>query len=270
MPVISLMTDFGIKDGTVGVMKGVIWSICPQAQISDLSHMIQAQNIAEAGFILARSAPYFPAGSIHVVVVDPGVGTKRRPMAAQIGDRFFVGPDNGIISAWLERAESSGWQVKCVELNRRNFWLPTISHVFHGRDIFSPVAAHLANGVAIDELGTPFTDPVRIELSKPQRTDSGWRGEVMHIDHFGNLASNIREEHLGSSLDNKGAITVRLNGLVIQGLVNTFGERAIGDVIALVGSTGNLGISVVNGNAAAKLGVKIGDEIRVEYQVMHG
>lgn len=264
------MTDFGIKDGTVGVMKGVIWSICSAAQISDLSHMIQAQNIAEAGYILARSAPYFPAGSIHVVVVDPGVGTTRRPMAAQIGDRFFVGPDNGIISAWLESAAASGSQVKCVELDRTDYWLPKVSHVFHGRDIFSPVAAHLANGVSLDDLGTPFNDPVRLELRKPQRTDSGWRGEVMHIDHFGNLTSNIREEHLDTSLEDKEAITVRLNGLVVQGLVNTFGERAIGEVIALLGSTGNLGISVVNGNAAAKLGVKIGDEIRVEYQVTHG
>jgi S-adenosylmethionine hydrolase len=269
VPVISLMTDFGIKDGTVGVMKGVIWSICPEAQISDLSHMIPAQNIAEAGYILARSAPYYPAGSIHVVVVDPGVGTKRRPMAANIGDRFFVGPDNGIITAWLERAEASGGQVKCVELNRSDYWLPKISHVFHGRDIFSPVAAHLANGTSIDELGTTFDDPVRIELRKPQQTGSGWRGEIIHIDHFGNISSNIREEHLGSSLEHNEAITVRLNGLLIQGLVNTFGERAVGELIALLGSTGNLGISVVNGNAAAKLGVKIGDELHVDYQVRH-
>ena len=143
MTVISLMTDFGIKDGTVGVMKGVIWGICPSAQIVDLSHMIQPQNIREAGYILARTVPYFPEGSIHVVVVDPGVGTQRRPMAAQIGDWYYVGPDNGTITVWLERAEQEGWRTKFVELNRRQYWLDKISYVFHGRDIFSPCAAHL-------------------------------------------------------------------------------------------------------------------------------
>ena len=263
MPVISLMTDFGIKDGTVGVMKGVIWNICPSAQISDLSHMIQPQNIQEAAYILARSVTYFPKGSIHMVIVDPGVGTKRRPMAAKIGDWFFVGPDNGTISAWLERAEFSSWGVECVELNHIKYWLPGVSFTFHGRDIFSPVAAHLANGVLLGELGTQFADPVRIDLPKPRRTESGWRGEVVHIDHFGNIATNIRMEHLDSAIGNKRAITVRLNGIVIQGLVDTFGDRPVGKIVALMGSTGNLGISVVNGNAAARLGVKIGDEILV-------
>lgn len=263
MTVITLMTDFGIKDGTVGVMKGVIWGICPSAQIADLSHMIQAQNIREASYILGRSAVYFPKGTVHVVVVDPGVGTKRRPMAAQIGDWFYVGPDNGTISSLLERAEFSGWQTRFVELNRIKYWLPLVSFVFHGRDIFSPVAAHLANGVPLNEFGSPFTDPVRLDLPKPQRTENGWRGEATHIDHFGNISSNIRVEHLGAALEKKENIVVRLNGTEIQGMVNTFGERDAGEVIALIGSTGNLGVSVVNGNAAAKLSVKIGDEIMV-------
>ena len=174
MTVITLMTDFGIKDGNVGVMKGVIWRICPTAQISDLSHMIQAQNIREAGYILARSVPYFQKGSIHVVVVDPGVGTKRRPMAAQIGDWFYVGPDNGTITGWLERAHQGGWRTEFVELNRSQYWLQNVSHVFHGRDIFSPVAAHLANGVSLSELGSSFNDPVRLELLQPEKTNKGW------------------------------------------------------------------------------------------------
>lgn len=263
MTVITLMTDFGIKDGNVGVMKGVIWGICPSAQVSDLSHTIEAQNIREASYILARSATYFPKGSVHVVVVDPGVGTKRRPMVARIGDWFYVGPDNGTISGLLERAEFSGWQTQFVELNRIKYWLPSVSFVFHGRDIFSPVAAHVANGVPLDQLGTPFTDPVRLELPKPQRTEDGWRGEVIQIDHFGNLSSNIRAEHLGTALERKDNIVVRFNGTEIHGLVNTFGERHVGDVIALMGSTGNLDVSVVNGDAAAKMGVKIGDEILV-------
>ena len=261
MSVITLMTDFGIKDGTVGVMKGVIWGICPTAQISDLSHMIQAQNIREAAYIFARSVPYFPKGSIHVVVVDPGVGTNRRPMAAQIGDWFYVGPDNGTVTGLLERAEQSGWKSEFVELNRKEYWLKDISHTFHGRDIFSPVAAHLANDVSLHELGTPFNDPVWLQLPKPEKTKAGWRGEVTHIDHFGNIATNIRIEHLGDALGQKENIVVRLDGIEIKGMVNTFGERSVGETIALIGSTGNLGIAVVNGNAAAKLGVKLGDVI---------
>lgn len=263
MPVISLMTDFGIKDGTVGVMKGVIWGICPTAQISDLSHMIQAQNIHEAAYHFARSVSYFPKGSIHVVVVDPGVGTQRRPMAARIGDWFYVGPDNGSITGLLERAESQGWPCEFVDLNQKKYWLPNISHTFHGRDIFSPVAAHLANGVPLHELGTSIIDPIRIHTPKPVRAEDGWRGEVIHIDHFGNIASNVRLEHLDSAMNRKEQIQVKIKNQEIDGLVDTFGERSAGALIALVGSTGNLGISVVNGNAAAGLGVKVGDIIEV-------
>ena len=263
MPVITLITDFGIKDGNVGVMKGVIWGICPTAQISDLSHMIQAQNIREAAYIFARSVPYFPKDSIHIVVVDPGVGTKRRPMAAKIGDWFFVGPDNGTITGLLQRAEQAGWQTEFVELNRIKYWLPNVSFVFHGRDIFAPVAAHVANGVPLRELGTSFTDPLRLELPKPEKTKDGWRGEVIHIDHFGNISSNIRAEDLGEAMRQKENIMVHLNGIVIKGMVDTFGERPVGELITLLGSTGNLGISVVDGNAAAGFSVKIGDEITV-------
>lgn len=265
MSVITLMTDFGIKDGNVGVMKGVIWGICPTAQISDLSHMIQAQNIREAGYVLARGVPYFPKGSIHVVVVDPGVGTQRRPMAAQIGDGFYVGPDNGTISGWLDRAEQEGWSREFVELNRPQYWLQNISYVFHGRDIFSPVAAHLASGVSLNELGSPFTDPVRLELPKPEMMKNGWRGEVIHIDHFGNVSTNIRVENLGEAMRQKEAILVRLNENEIKGMVNTFGERPVGDLVALIGSTGNLGIAVVNGNAQERLGTRVGDGVEVVY-----
>jgi S-adenosylmethionine hydrolase len=265
MSVISLMTDFGIKDGNVGVMKGVIWGICPAAPILDLSHMIQPQNIREAAYIFARSVPYFPTGSIHVVVVDPGVGTQRRPMAARIGDWFYVGPDNGTVTGLLERAEQEGWQMTFVELNEKKYWLPTVSHVFMGV-IFSPVAAHLANGVSLRDLGTSFEEPVRLELPKPEQTKDGWRGEVTHIDHFGNISTDIRIEHLGDATEAKEKIIVRLRGSEIHGMVNTFGERPVGELIALIGSTGNLGVSVVNGNAAQKLGAKVGDVVEVFYE----
>lgn len=264
MTVISLMTDFGIKDGNVGVMKGVIWNIAPDAQISDLSHMIQPQNIREAALIFARSAPYFPENSIHVVVVDPGVGTARRPLAAKIGSQYYVGPDNGTITLLLEHAESEGWQTEFVHLDKPRFWLDKISHVFHGRDIFAPAAGHLASGVQLGELGTRILEPVRLALPKPEQTGRGWRGEIIHIDHFGNLASNIRVENLALALKQMDKVTVTLAGEVIRGMVNTFGERQPGDLVALLGSTGNLIVSEVNGSAAARLNVKVGDAIDVE------
>jgi S-adenosylmethionine hydrolase len=257
------MTDFGIKDGNVGVMKGVIWNIAPEARISDLSHMIAPQNVREAALILSRSAPYFPENSIHVVVVDPGVGTARRPMAARIGSQYYVGPDNGTITLLLERAQKEGWPVECVHLTNPVYWLPTLSYVFHGRDIFAPVAAHLAAGIPLQELGVPFDDPVRLELPQPVKTASGWTGEIIHIDHFGNIASNIRTETLGAALKNKDHIKVQIAGIVINGMVNTFGERAVGEVIALMGSTGNLIVSVVNGSAASRLNAKVGDSLEV-------
>ena len=266
MPTISLMTDFGIKDGNVGVMKGVIWNICPEAHIADLSHVVGPQNIPEAALILLRSAPYFPRGTVHVVVVDPGVGTARRPMAARIGDQYYVGPDNGIITMLLERAEHERQPSEFVELADPAYRLPVVSHVFHGRDIFAPAAGHLACGVPLSKFGPGFSDPVRLDLPKPVRTASGLRGEVIHIDHFGNVASNIRIEDMQPALGDKGRVRVRLNGAEIKGLVETFGERPVGDLVALFGSTGNLIVSVVNGSAAQRLGTKVGDPFEASFQ----
>jgi len=266
MTTITLMTDFGIKDGNVGVMKGVIWNICPEAHIADLSHMIGPQSIREAALVLARSVPYFPAGTIHVVVVDPGVGTARRPMAARIGDSFCVCPDNGIITMWLDRALTEKKTVEFVQLENPKYRLPVVSHVFHGRDIFSPAAGHLAAGVPLPLFGRALADPVKIDLPKPIRLQQGLRGEVIHIDHFGNIASNIRVEDLGEALSNKGRITVRLGQTEIKGMVDAFGERPVGELVALLGSTGNLIVSMVNGSAAEKLGTKVGDALEAVYE----
>jgi hypothetical protein len=260
MRIITLMTDFGLKDGNVGVMKGVIWGIAPQVQIADLSHLIGPQNIPEAALILLRSAPYFPAGTIHIGVVDPGVGTTRRPLAAQVGEQYFIGPDNGIITLWLKRAESLGQATRFVHLDRPQYWLPEVSHVFHGRDIFAPSAAHLAAGVALEALGTEISEPVRLELPQPKRRASGWQAEIIHIDHFGNLASNL----LSEDLQGQTVASVCLCGVNIEGLVQTFGQRPAGELVALYGSTGNLIVSVVNGSAAQRLGAKVGDPVEVE------
>ena len=255
------MTDFGIKDGNVGVMKGVILGICEAAKIVDLSHSIGPQNIREAAFILEKSWRYFPAGTIHVIVVDPGVGTARRPIAASIDGHYIVCPDNGVLTLILDHAERMKISVEIVELNQKRYWLPVVSHVFHGRDIFSPTAAHLANGVPLHMFGSIISNPKRIDYPKPTSTDHGWKGEVVHIDHFGNIATNLREDHFINLI--KDRIEVKLNAIEIHGLVKTFGDRLPGELIVLFGSTGNLIVSEVNGNAARRLSTRVGDLVEV-------
>lgn len=261
MHLITLTTDFGLKDGNVGVMKGVIFGIAPESQIVDLTHHITPQNIAECALILGRSTPYFPANSIHIAVVDPGVGTVRRPIAGQIGDQYFVGPDNGIFTLLFERAEQENLSMEWVHLDQTRYWLPSISHVFHGRDIFAPSGAYLARGVSLYEMGTPIQDMVRITLPKPALTPSGLQGEVIHIDHFGNISTSIRREHLETR-----NITVQIAGVEINGMVNTFGEAQPGSLVVLFGSTDSLLVCKVNGNAAAQLGAKIGDPVKLIFK----
>jgi len=262
MSIITLMTDFGLKDGNVGVMKGVIWKIAPEVQIADLSHLIQPQDVQEAALILSRTAPFFPPGTVHLAVVDPGVGTARRPLAGRLGEQFYVLPDNGLITLLLERAEAASDTVEFVHLDQSQYWLSRVSHVFHGRDIFAPCAAHLANGAFLQELGTPIHDLLRLKFPTPIRTSEGLQGEVIHIDHFGNLSTSIRRQHLGEP----ARVRVHLGGVEINGLVRTFGERSSGELVALYGSTDYLIVSVVNGSAAQKLGVRVGDPVEVVFR----
>lgn len=259
MTVITLTTDFGSGDHEAGVLKGVIWQIAPQAHIVDLSHDIGPHHILEAALLLWRAARYFPDGTIHVVVVDPGVGTRRRGMAAQIGTQYYIGPDNGLITLLLERAENNLESSRFIQLNKPEFWLPEISNVFHGRDIFAPVAGHLAAGTPFHGLGTPIDDPIRLKQPKPTRTPGGWVGQVIHIDHFGNLATNLNDHHLNGLKE----VMINIRGVQISGLVTTFGERVGGSLIALLDSSGSLAISVVNGNAANVLQCGVGDSIEV-------
>ena len=259
MPIITLLTDFGLKDGNVGVMKGVILGIAPQARLIDLSHLVGPQDVREAAWILGRAAPYFPDGTIHLAVVDPGVGTERRPMAARLGPHWFVGPDNGLMTRLLERAERLRQPTAFVRLDRRERWLPEVSDVFHGRDVFAPVAAHLANGVSLEQFGSPLADPVRLRLPRPETLPEGVRGDVEHIDHFGNIRTNITRQDLGGL----SSAVVRIAGATVNGLVRTFGERPAGELIALFGSSADLILAVVNGDAAARLGARVGDEVEV-------
>jgi S-adenosyl-L-methionine hydrolase (adenosine-forming) len=260
MTVITLLTDFGIRDGYPGVMKGVIWKIAPDVQIADISHSIRPQDIIHGALALARTARYFPPGTIHVAVVDPGVGTDRRPIGMHRGEHYFIGPDNGIFTLVLEQAETKKDKIKIIHLDQPHYWLADISSVFHGRDIFSPCAAHLAAGVPFKKLGSPINDPIRLKFPGPQPLPGGGlRGQVIEIDTFGNLATNIND----SDLTRMGDVSVMIGGTKIDGLVNTFGDRPAGTLIALFGTAHDLTISIVNGNAANKLNVSLGDEISV-------
>lgn len=259
MPIITMTTDFGVQDGFVGVMKGVILGIVPEVQIVDLSHHIPPQNILQGARLLRRHAGYFPPGTVHLAVVDPGVGTSRRPLAACINAQFFVAPDNGLLSPLIMEARETGNKAEIVHLNNPAFWLPTVSHTFHGRDIFAPCAAHLAGGAQISNLGVPIDDPVLIELPQPGRIQGGWRAQVIGIDVFGNLATNLSADTLEAD-----RLILKIRGETVSGLAASYGERNAGELVALIDSEGFLEVAVVNGSAARRLGAVVGDEVLVD------
>ena len=259
LKIITLLTDFGLRDGYHGVLKGVIWGILPDAQIADISHEIAHQDVFEGAQVLARSAFFFPPGTVHVGVVDPGVGTQRRPIALRLGEYTFVGPDNGLFTRVLEKAESQGWPVEYVHLNRPRYWLPEVCNVFHGRDIFAPVAAHLASGVPLRDLGSPISDPVRLDIPRPARTPQGWSGRVVWVDIFGNLTTNLSKNDLAGSTVEK----ICIGGKEIYGTVRAFGDRAPGELVALIDSNDQLSVCMVGGSAARLLGGTIGMELQV-------
>ena len=259
MPVISITTDFGHKDGFVGTMKGVIWRICPQAQIADITHEVPPQDILNGAIALWRAAPFFPPGSVHLAVVDPGVGTQRRPMAAQIGEQYVVGPDNGLFTPMITEAERSNSSLRFIHLNNPAYWLPNVSRTFHGRDIFAPAAAHLARGIPLEQLGTPLTDPVLLEIPQAERTPEGWMAHITVIDVFGNLTTDLPASALGERRD----VILRLRGRQVDGIIESYGHRGKGELVALVDSEGYIEVAVVNGSAARLLDAKIGDDVHV-------
>ncbi|MGD0877821.1 MAG: SAM-dependent chlorinase/fluorinase [Anaerolineales bacterium] len=262
MPILTLTTDFGDKDGFVGTMKGVIWGICPSVQIADISHSIVPQNVLEGAFVLWRAYPFFPAGSVHVAVIDPGVGTHRRKMAARLGEHFFVGPDNGLFTPVYEDAEKNGWPKEIVELKNKKYFLSEVSHTFHGRDIFAPVGAAIANGVPLGDLGTAINDPVRLSLPKPEKTINGWWSHVTVVDIFGNLNTDLP----ASVLVDQENILFRILGREIQGLVNSYGDEQPGTLVAMIDSENFIEIASVNGSAAKVLGAQSGDIVEVIFK----
>lgn len=257
--ILTLLTDFGERDGYTGVIKGVVWGMAPDARIADLTHAVGPQNVLQGALILGNSVPYFPPGTVHLGVVDPGVGTRRRPLAACLGGQYFVGPDNGLCTRLIEQAEERGGAVEAVCLDRPEHWLPGTSHTFHGRDIFAPAAARLLHGVPLQELGSPVSDLQRLEMPHPTRVLGGWQAQVMMVDAFGNLATNLSQ----GDLSGQHVQEVRLCGASIRGLVQAFGAGDVGDLVALIDSAGCLAVAEVNGNAARRLGCQAGEIVEV-------
>ena len=254
---ITLTSDFGLKDPYVAEMKGVILTINPKATLIDITHDIEKFNIRMAAFMLASAAPYFPEGTVHLAVVDPGVGTQRRAILIQTKKGFFVGPDNGIL---ILAAQSQGIE-HVYQLTNPKFMLPKISSTFHGRDIFAPAAAHLEKGVQPIEFGPEINNPINPEFAKVKRGNDSLIGEVMHIDGFGNIITNINEK-LVQNYAKK--VNVELPSISLK---LTFGKAYAQakpkEPIVLIGSHGFMEIALNQGSAAEKFHAKAGDKIAV-------
>jgi len=257
-PIITLLTDFGSKDSYVGVMKGVILGINPAARLVDLTHEVEPQNVAAGSWLLAAAAPDFPPGTIHLAVVDPGVGTDRRGLAAWGGGQFWVGPDNGLFSPLFQERE----ETIVVSLESPEYFRHPVSATFHGRDILAPVAAHLSRGVPVDDFGPRITDPVVLTRPQPFFTSERVQGEIIYLDHFGNLVSNIRGRDLLAWLAGKTPV-ITLGPLKIRGLARTYGNLPPGEFLALVGSHGCLEVARVRGHAGYDLKVGQGTPLTI-------
>lgn len=259
---VTLLTDFGLSDSYVAVMKGTIAQINPQIQTIDLTHQIPPQDIAAARFHLMTAYPYFPAGTVHVAVVDPGVGSQRRSIAVQLRSGYVVAPDNGLISGVLSEAGTypCSEAIAAVELNNPKYWRSHHpSATFHGRDIFAPVGAHLANGVALKELGREIDlgSIVQLPISDVIAVETGLRGVIQAIDHFGNLITNISGERVRNRI---WAVQIDDRRYASR---TTYAEANRGETIGLIGSHGWIEIATCQGNAQTSLNLGIGSQVTV-------
>lgn len=256
--IITLLTDFGQQDGYVAAMKGVMLGLHPVAQLVDISHEVEPQNIAAAAFLLETHWRYFPAGTVHVAVVDPGVGSERAALACRGGEHLFVAPDNGLLDCCLNFAD-----LQTVRLTRKEFWRDKISSTFHGRDVFAPVAAHLAAGEALRHLGEPFVLQRKLPRLECRISENVLQGQVAYTDRFGNLISNISEQRLREFSPN-APVTIWLAGHLIGGLSRHYAEVQAHAPVALIGSFGFLEIGVNLGNAKLKFSAQRGAPVKVE------
>ena len=247
--IITLTTDFGESDPYVAMMKGVILSINPDAKIIDISHQIPVGSIQEGGLIIKESYKYFPSGTVHVGVVDPGVGGKRKPIAVLVDNYFFVGPDNGLFSPIIETQVHTN----SIHLKEKRYWMHSISSTFHGRDIFAPVAAHLSLGVDPFLMGEKIDNPTTLAHPLPRENNSDLVGEIIRVDHFGNLITNITREHLSPFLKSKGLI-IKIGSLTLKKICTTYNDVPEGQPLALIGSSNALEIAINMGKVTDYLG----------------
>jgi len=260
-PLVALLTDFGTRDHYAGVMKGVIHGICRDATVVDLSHEIAPQDVTEAAFVISSAYGYFPPGTIFVCVVDPGVGSERAIVCMCANRQMFLAPDNGLLSVV---ASESPPQAIYAARNQRYFLSP-VSRTFHGRDIFAPVAAHLATGVDPKELGPPLARVHGLRLPRPIKTAGGvLRGEVIHVDRFGNLITNVTEGTLQTAFRGRqDRIRITVKGGQIRGLRASYSEVPEGELLALVGSGGYVEVAAHHASAAQMLGCGKGEPVKV-------
>ena len=261
MPIITLLTDFGLRDPYVAEMKAVILSICPDAKIVDISHEVRKFDVRMGAFILAQAARYFPEGSIHVAVVDPGVGTERRPIIAETNRNLYVGPDNGLL---MLSALKAG--LRCVYgITNPKYMLRKVSRTFHGRDIFSCAAAHLANGVSPSEFGPAVENPIVPEYAEPKIVGDEIIGEVIHVDGFGNIITNISVadlERIGIREGDELKVRIKDKTTILI-LCAAYGEVQVGEPLSIIGGSGFLELSINQGNAANEFNINAGEQIRV-------
>ncbi len=258
-PIITLLTDFGLKDHYVASMKGVMLSINPHATLVDVTHQVAPQDIHEGGFILANAYPCFPRGTIHLAVVDPGVGGSRKPILLVTEDHYFVGPDNGLFTFVMQKEK----RTKVLSLTNPAYFLPRVSDTFHGRDVFAPVAGYLSRGIKPEDFGSRLRSWVSLDVREPSVKGNALTGEVVHVDAFGNLVSNISEEAL-RGFSGKRPVMVRIGRRTIGRIGKSYGDGAKGEVVALIGSGGFLEVSVSEGNAQRALKIQKGEKVKVE------
>jgi S-adenosyl-L-methionine hydrolase (adenosine-forming) len=261
-PIITLTTDFGLADHYAGTMKGVLLSRCPEAQLVDISHGIAPFSIYSAAYAIDQAARYFPSRTVHVIVVDPGVGTSRRALCVEALDQFFIAPDNGVLSLIVRRDPDA----QARELVSRNLWLESPSSTFHGRDIFAPVAAAIASGSATPADAGPIVPHIEMLAGlEPRQIESGiWAGKIFSVDHFGNAITNFKASQFGRIASASFVLAARTQR--VDTFCKTFGEAPDGVCFAYFGSSGYLELGMNQQSAAASLAISPGDSITLEME----
>jgi hypothetical protein len=260
IPLVTLLTDFGDRDGFVGVMKGVMLSIAPEMKIVDLAHDIPPHDVQSAAFVIAQSYAFFPEGTLHVIVVDPGVGSERRILYVEAGEYAFLAPDNGVLRFVASRERIR----RIISVENRKYFRPELSYTFHGRDIFAPVAAHLARGIPPEELGTPATGVRFDPLPEPRVAGDSVIGEIVYIDRFGNLISNIDGTELQRLLTGYRRFVLKIAGRTVDRISRSYFDSQPGELLAYIDSSGYLAFALNGENASEKMGISLGDRFEME------